>query len=790
MSQKSKTRLTAVLLFVAMVVTTIGIVPVKVQAAESYPYDANLRNLLSDYQYIIKGNLNVKTHAMGGVAVGGDCNLVDFADAMVRPSYAGHLVKVGNIKDQPATGVPTGYHTTKFYYTTKEENAYESYQDAKFEKNTYLNMSAAFTNIQADSTALVSGATEAVKTGDKIIIDFSKSKKYVVPASLISSDRSVTLDIQGLDSVDDLCEEEYSISVTGLNTTSIFVDYGVSSKPLGYDLVLPITWKGNPMNNALKGICTDNYAGSQFVNAGMKLLWNFPDATKIVSEYISGHFVAPKADLVINGGNFEGGIVANSVTTSAQGHFYPYFKVGASRTTVPGLKIVETALVKEVIEVGDTENIKFIKVKDGEQINISTDNADYQWQVYDKETSAWKDIPGATGMTITPDESLEGKKIQCVVTGKNDYTGGAIAEGVVRALPPVGKNTSETSITIEAEEDFEYEIRDKDGNVIVPWIKDGVAGDADTTTGTITITGLTPDTPYDVVKRVPDLPVTTSAKTEIRTRTTEGGSAATPTPAPAGQTPSTTGAPGITSTASPSATPEAPGITSTASPSATPGAPGITGTASPSATPKVTIAPEDQTVSKNSIELKIPTIVMKKIMAPKMKFRIKLLNQKGAKVRCSSSNKKIATIDKKGLVKTKKKLGKAKLVINVTKGKKKIQYIVKLVVRTTIKKNYSLYKYKTSYKYPSVSLYKLLPKGKTYKIQLLHLNKTAKVTYKSNKPSVAKVNKKGKVTPIKNGRADVTVTIVQNGITYKYFVVVRVTQKGVESNTSYLKVIK
>ena len=204
----------------------------------------------------------------------------------------------------------------------------------------------------------------------------------------------------------------------------------------------------------------------------------------------------------------------------------------------------------------------------------------------------------------------------------------------------------------------------------------------------------------------------------------------------------------------------------------------------------MTIAPEDQTVSKNSIELKIPTIVMKKIMAPKMKFRIKLLNQKGAKVRCSSSNKKIATIDKKGLVKTKKKLGKAKLVINVTKGKKKIQYIVKLVVRTTIKKNYSLYKYKTSYKYPSVSLYKLLPKGKTYKIQLLHLNKTAKVTYKSNKPSVAKVNKKGKVTPIKNGRADVTVTIVQNGITYKYFVVVRVTQKGVESNTSYLKVIK
>ena len=74
--------------------------------------------------------------------------------------------------------------------------------------------------------------------------------------------------------------------------------------------------------------------------------------------------------------------------------------------------------------------------------------------------------------------------------------------------------------------------------------------------------------------------------------------------------------------------------------------------------------------------------------------------------------------------------------------------------------------------------------------RLLHLNKTAKVTYKSSKPSIAKVDKKGKVTPVKNGRADITVTIVQNGITYKYFVVFRSTEKGVESNTSYLKVIR
>ena len=801
--QKIMRRVMAVVLLAAMAVTTIGIVPEEAKAASSYPYKVNMRNLLSDYQYVVKENLQVKTHTMGGVAVGGDCELADFADAMVSPSYAKHLVKVGNVKDEPAAGVPSGYHTKKFYYSSKEEKAFENYQASKFEQNTYMDMTAAFSEIQKDSEALVTGATKAVKTGNKIVIDFSKSKKYEVPADLIPSDRSVTLDIEGLASPDDLRDEEYSISVTGLNNTVLFVDFGVTSKPAGADKVLPVTWNGKPMNNLLKKISTDNYAGAQFVNSGMKLIWNFPDAVKMITEYISGHFTAPQADLTINGGNFEGGVIAKSVKTSAEGHFYPYFKVGTSRDTVSGettaRKIIETALVKMLVEVGDDEEIKFIKDKDGNDVVINSDNADYQWQVFDKETDRWEDIAGANGTVLNPDKELEGKKIQCTVTGKNDYTGQAVAEGVVRALPPVEKQTNETSITIEAEDGFEYELRDKKGNIVTPWTTDGdTARDGDDVKGTITFKGLKEDTSYDVVKRTIGESITESRSTEMSTKSGLPSASATPSTTPIVGASATPAAPGTTPTVGASASPTTTPSASPSAPSTTPivgasATPSVTSSATPSTTPaapKKMVPPEDQTVRKGSVELKIPTIVMKKIMAPKMKFRIKLLNQKGAKIRCSSSNKKIATIDKSGLVKTKKKLGKAKLVINVTKGKKKIQYIVNLVVRTTIKKNYSLYKYKTGYKYPSVSLYKLLPKGKTYKIQLLHLNKKAKVTYKSSKPSIAKVDKKGKVTPVKNGRADITVTIVQNGITYKYFVVVRSTEKGVESNTSYLKVIR
>ena len=41
-------------------------------------------------------------------------------------------------------------------------------------------------------------------------------------------------------------------------------------------------------------------------------------STKMMAEYISGHFVAPQADFTISGGNFEGGVIAKSVTSGAE----------------------------------------------------------------------------------------------------------------------------------------------------------------------------------------------------------------------------------------------------------------------------------------------------------------------------------------------------------------------------------------------------------------------------------------------------------------------------------------
>ena len=180
---------------------------------------------------------------------------------------------------------------------------------------------------------------------------------------------------------------------------------------------------------------------------------------------------------------------------------------------------------------------------------------------------------------------------------------------------------------------------------------------------------------------------------------------------------------------------------------------------------------------------------MKKNMGIGKKFQIKLLNRKGAVIKTSSSNKKVATINKNGIVKA-KKAGKTTVIINMTKGKYRMQYIVKINVKKKVPFNYSLIKYNTKYKNVSVCLYKLLRKGKSYKITMKHLAKKDKVAFSSSNSKVISVDKKGKCTSHKSGKAIITIKMTKGKRVFTYFMVVRATEKGIESNTSYLKVIK
>lgn len=113
------------------------------------------------------------------------------------------------------------------------------------------------------------------------------------------------------------------------------------------------------------------------------------------------------------------------------------------------------------------------------------------------------------------------------------------------------------------------------------------------------------------------------------------------------------------------------------------------------------------------------------------------------KVTYSSSNKKVATVSSKGVIKA-KKAGTTK--ITVKSGKKKVVVTVKVTgVKTT--------------KLFGVPAGKTVSKGKTFKIKAVATpkNTSEKIAYKSSNKKVATVTSKGVVKGLKKGTATITV---------------------------------
>ncbi len=154
--------------------------------------------------------------------------------------------------------------------------------------------------------------------------------------------------------------------------------------------------------------------------------------------------------------------------------------------------------------------------------------------------------------------------------------------------------------------------------------------------------------------------------------------------------------------------------------------------------------------------------VLKKGEKIKLKAAVSPAKAKSsAKLKWTSSNKKIASVTQKGVVRARAKKGTAK--ITVTAGKKKAS--CKITVGIPVKKI-------------KASDFNLST-GETAKIKASVLPKKAsvqKLTYKSNEPDIAEADAKGNVTAKKQGTAKITVTAADRG-KIKKTVTVTVTDK-------------
>lgn len=99
--------------------------------------------------------------------------------------------------------------------------------------------------------------------------------------------------------------------------------YPLLTVPSGQKDIVVIDY-GTDIN--IPGITCNDLHASENSDNGTNILWIFPNATKlhIGSTSLFGHVIAPNADVTLDSGNYNGCIIAKSLTSRAEGHKWGY----------------------------------------------------------------------------------------------------------------------------------------------------------------------------------------------------------------------------------------------------------------------------------------------------------------------------------------------------------------------------------------------------------------------------------------------------------------------------------
>lgn len=359
-------RMLAMLLTAVMVITLC--IPQNVEAGSAsdvYKGTGNITDLLTDFQYVIKGDARLyqSAHTVGSVAIGGNLTADNtIGDCAQRPSYANNIASasVGNATEFLGS-------TRDFYYGTTEKTL-----SAEFIQNPgYMDVPAMFPSLIQQSKDLyannpgVTGvsALDPSKNFQMITLDFSTSKTFTIDYEVLKAAKGINF--VNFD-VDDLSNNAYTINVVNVAGNEVFFNsetYAGAENSGNIDLFV------NGSQYAFLGDLDDPLNGIQCNLSGMKLIWNFPDATGTIRWVgMGGHLVAPQANVSIELGRFEGGVIASSLQSTAQAHYFPYNSFGVSESgddiVAKDIFVQKTYLTKSGTLVTPTEHAVFTLYKD------------------------------------------------------------------------------------------------------------------------------------------------------------------------------------------------------------------------------------------------------------------------------------------------------------------------------------------------------------------------------------------------------------------------------------------
>lgn len=327
-------------------------------SADMYDKEYTIRNVLSDYQFVVDGDASLTSHIVGAMVVGGEAKVGSFGDGAIANSYFKKLSSYGNYSRSQYLKHEKGYegYTNVIAYYKNADSA--GAELARYDGDgDYFDFDEAFKNFRAESLAWAEDSdakelsmndiTKKVnvdgQTGKLLTIPLDDSKKIVIPADVWNEADFIMLD--GPQTVADFAEDEYIISILSkkvvLGSDYGYVAAGDAKKALflktkagtnnakefraesGSVYALLLDQSNGLMNSKLKGLIQ----GGQMCLTGMKLFWNMPNATEVRTAYLPGHVVAPKAEASAECGNFEGSYLVKTMQTSGEAHFYPYRKV-------------------------------------------------------------------------------------------------------------------------------------------------------------------------------------------------------------------------------------------------------------------------------------------------------------------------------------------------------------------------------------------------------------------------------------------------------------------------------
>lgn len=300
-----KQRLLAVITTLAVVFGCVN--PVTAYAASStvtetsnktYTEDGgsyDLHYILNNFNMFVKNDVTT-IHTVGEIVVGGNLNL---SGNMIGKTGAKHKVSSfvgGDLTDYGGDAYHPDNDGVFMYLGSANKGKDITYtsgmKDGPFRINdNYIDMNAAFDAINAAVQSNFSEAALKQKGIERKAAEYGQ--------------------IKGNGGSD-----YYTIDFNSAG-------YPLLTVPSGQKDIVVIDY-GTDIN--IPGITCNDLHASENSDSGTNILWIFPNATKlhIGSTSLFGHVIAPNADVTLDSGNYNGCIIAKSLTSRAEGHKWGY----------------------------------------------------------------------------------------------------------------------------------------------------------------------------------------------------------------------------------------------------------------------------------------------------------------------------------------------------------------------------------------------------------------------------------------------------------------------------------